>query len=80
MNRRKDRENREVFEKVKRGLANRTPSPAERAKDAARERLIQAEANRIRQESEAIKAKLEAQARAEQEHQRMEAERRRQGK
>lgn len=80
MSRRKDRENREVFDKVKKGLASRTPSPAERAKDAERERLIQAEANRIRLEGEKIAAQLAHQEALNQEHDRLEAERRKQGK
>ena len=80
MSRRKDRENREVFDKVKKGLASRTPSAAERAKDAERERLVQAEANRIRLKSEEIAAQLARQEQLNREHERMEAERRKQGK
>ena len=80
MSRRKDRENREVFERVKNGLAKRTPSPAERATDAERERLIQAEANRIRLEGEKIAAQLAHHEALNQEHDRLEAERRKQGK
>lgn len=56
------RYDRKVFNDVKKGLAQRTPSEAERKKDAERERLIQAEANRIRLESERVRAMLQRQA------------------
>lgn len=70
------RYDRKVFNEVKKGLAQRTPSEAERKKDAERERLIQAEANRIRLESEKIRAMLKRQADNEAAYQRAEKDRR----
>lgn len=70
------RYDRKVFNDVKKGLANRTPSDAERKKDAERERLIQAEANRIRLESEKIRAMLKRQADNEAAYQQAEKDRR----
>lgn len=70
------RYDRKVFNEVKKGLAQRTPSEAERKKDAERERLIQAEANRIRLESEKIRAMLKRQADNEAAYQQAEKDRR----
>lgn len=74
---RKDKDhNKDTFQKVIRGLAQRTPSAAERAKDEERERLIKAESDRIAAESRAIAHQLDEQRRAELAHQRAEEERR----
>lgn len=70
------RYDRKVFNDVKKGLANRTPTDAERKKDAERERLIQAEVNRIRLESERIRALLKRQADNDAAHQQAEKDRR----
>lgn len=70
--------NKDTFQKVIRGLAQRTPSAAERAKDEERARLIKAESDRIAAESRAIQLQLEADRRAEIAHARAEEERRKQ--
>ena len=70
------RYDRKVFNDVKNGLAQRTPTEAERKKDAEREQLIQAEANRIRLESERIRAMLKRQADNEAAYQQAEKDRR----
>lgn len=70
------RYDRKVSTEVKKGLAQRTPTDAERKKDAERERLIQAEANRIRLESERIRAMLKRQADNEAAYQQAEKDRR----
>lgn len=66
---------RDVFQKVMRGL-QRTPSAAELAKDAERERAIQREAKRIKDESDQIQLMLKRQAQAEENHRAAELERR----
>lgn len=74
---RKDKDhNKDTFQKVMRGLAQRTPSAAEIAKDKVREEQIQKEAKRIRDESARIRRELDEQARAEAAHQRAEEDRR----
>lgn len=74
---RKDKDhNKDVFQKVMRGTAQRTPSAAERAKDAERERAIQKEAKRIRDESDRIQIMLKRQAQADEHHRAAELERR----
>ncbi len=67
---------RDVFQRVMRGSAQRTPSAAERAKDAERERAIQKEAKRIKDESDRIQLMLKRQAQAEENHRAAELERR----
>lgn len=75
---RKDKDhNKDTFQKVLRGLAQTTPSAAERAKDEERKRLIKAESDRIAAESRAINRELDEQRRAEAAHQRAEEDRRR---
>lgn len=74
---RKDKDhNKDTYQKVMRGLAQRTPSAAERAKDEERARLIKAESDRIASESRAINRELDEQRRAEAAHQRAEEDRR----
>jgi hypothetical protein len=68
--------NKDTFQKVMRGLAQRTPSAAERAKDEERARQIKAESDRIQAESRAIARQLDEQRRAEAAHQRAEEDRR----
>lgn len=68
-----------VFRQVMRGTRERTPTAAELAKDAARQRIVDAEAARIRQESARIKALIEAKEEADRIHQAAEEERRRKG-
>ena len=70
------RYDRKVFNEVKKGLAQRTPTEAERKKDAEREKLIQAEANRIKLESERIRAMLKRQTENEATYQQAEKDRR----
>lgn len=78
MGRRDNNHNKDTFQQVMRGLAQRTPSAAERAKDEERARQIKAESDRIKAESRAIQVELEKQRRDELAHQRAEAERRKQ--
>ena len=72
----KKNDNKDVFQRVVRGLAQRTPSAAELAKDAAREQAIQKEAKRIKDESDRIQLMLKRQATADEQHRGAELERR----
>lgn len=69
------RYDRKVFNDVRKGL-QRTPSEAERKKDAERQKLIDAEVNRIKLESERIRALLKRQADNEAAYQKAEKDRR----
>ena len=74
---RKDKDhNKDTFQKVIRGLAQRTPSAAERAKDAAREAIVEKERQRIQKESRRIAALIAAKEEADRIHKAAEAERR----
>lgn len=75
----KDKGN-EVFRKVMEGTRFRSPSPAEREKDAQRAAEVKRESDRVKAESAAINAELDRQRRNELAHQRAEEERRKQGK
>lgn len=67
---------KDTFQKVMRGLAQRTPSAAEIAKDRAREEQIEKERKRIQAESDRIAVMLKRQQEAEKAHRDAELERR----
>lgn len=71
----KDKGNR-VFREVMKGTRERTPTAAERAKDAQREAEYKRESDRIKAESAAINAELDRQRRSDLAHARAEEERR----
>lgn len=74
---RKDKDhNKDTYQKVMRGLAQRTPSAAEQRKDAERAAQYKRESDRIKAESARIKRELDERARAEAAHQRAEEDRR----
>lgn len=75
----KDKGN-EVFRRVMEGTKFRSPSPAEREKDAQRAALLKRESDRIKAESRAIQAQLDRQRRSDETHARAEEDRRKQGK
>lgn len=80
MRRNKHDKGNEVFKAVMRGTSTRTPSSAERAKDAQRAAEVKRESDRIKAESAAINAELDRQRRAELAHAQAEEDRRKQGK
>jgi len=65
-----------VFRDVMKGTRERTPSEAEKAKDAQRASDLKRESDRIKAESKAINADLERQRRSDLAHARAEEERR----